>query len=65
MSTHSELEEKTPSEMKAKHDPPSLHSLHKDMEVASISEADRKKVLRKMDIHLLPFVSCLYLLSFL
>ena len=62
MSTHSELEEKTLSEIKAKHDP---SSLHKDMEVASVSEVNRKRVLRKMDIHLLPFVSFLYLLSFL
>jgi hypothetical protein len=62
MGTHSELEEKTLSEIKAKHGPPSLH---KDTEVASVSEADRKRVLRKMDIHLLPFVSFLYLLSFL
>lgn len=28
-------------------------------------EIERKKVLRKMDIHILPFVSVLYLLSFL
>jgi hypothetical protein len=29
------------------------------------SEARRRKVLRKMDWHLLPFISLLYLLSFL
>ncbi|KAF9449671.1 MFS general substrate transporter [Macrolepiota fuliginosa MF-IS2] len=29
------------------------------------SEAERKRVLRKMDFHLLPFISLLYLLSFL
>lgn len=28
-------------------------------------EAERKRVLRKMDFHLLPFISMLYLLSFL
>ncbi|KAF8647123.1 hypothetical protein AX16_006955 [Volvariella volvacea WC 439] len=30
-----------------------------------VTEAERKKVLRKMDWHILPFVSLLYLLSFL
>lgn len=29
------------------------------------TEKERKRVLRKMDLHLLPFVSLLYLLSFL
>ncbi|KAG5643390.1 hypothetical protein DXG03_001004 [Asterophora parasitica] len=30
-----------------------------------VSEEEYKKILRKLDIHLLPFVSVLYLLSFL
>jgi len=60
MSTDIKLQEKTLSELEAKPVP-----LHKDAEVASVSEVDRKKVLRKMDIYLLPFVSFLYLLSFL
>jgi len=42
---------------------------HLDEEATAVSllavEAERKKVLRKMDIHLLPFISILYLLSFL
>lgn len=29
------------------------------------SEVEQKRVLRKMDLHLLPFISLLYLLSFL
>lgn len=33
--------------------------------IHNISEAERKRVLRKLDIHLLPFISTLYLLSFL
>jgi len=44
-------------------------ALHHDEEATAASvlalEAARKKVLRKMDIHILPFVSILYLLSFL
>jgi hypothetical protein len=32
---------------------------------AVVSHAERQRVLRKLDIHLLPFVSLLYLLSFL
>ncbi|KIM45557.1 hypothetical protein M413DRAFT_430226 [Hebeloma cylindrosporum] len=64
MSNHNPLalEEKALSEVKAKHH---SSSLHKDAEIASVSEVDRKRVLRKLDIHLLPFVSFLYLLSFL
>ncbi|KAH6885642.1 major facilitator superfamily domain-containing protein [Coprinopsis sp. MPI-PUGE-AT-0042] len=34
-------------------------------ELAHITEEDRQRVLRKMDWHLLPFISLLYLLSFL
>ncbi|KAF8893538.1 major facilitator superfamily domain-containing protein [Infundibulicybe gibba] len=34
-------------------------------ETGSGVEADQKRVLRKMDLHILPFVSLLYLLSFL
>lgn len=30
-----------------------------------VTEEEKKKVLRKMDWHLLPFISLLYLLSFL
>jgi hypothetical protein len=30
-----------------------------------ITDIARKKILRKLDVHLLPFVSLLYLLSFL
>ena len=30
-----------------------------------ITEEKRKRVLRKLDVHLLPFISTLYLLSFL
>jgi hypothetical protein len=33
--------------------------------MTNISEAKRKRVLRKLDVHLLPFISTLYLLSFL
>lgn len=33
--------------------------------LTKISEAKRKRVLRKLDVHLLPFISTLYLLSFL
>lgn len=36
-----------------------------DVMIVKISDAERKRVLRKIDIHLLPFVSALYLLSFL
>jgi hypothetical protein len=36
-----------------------------DLMIIKISDAERKRVLRKIDIHLLPFVSALYLLSFL
>lgn len=32
---------------------------------AAITEKERARVLRKLDLHLLPFVSLLYLLSFL
>jgi hypothetical protein len=31
----------------------------------SVNETERKRILRKMDLNLLPFVSLLYLLSFL
>ncbi|KAJ7693323.1 major facilitator superfamily domain-containing protein [Mycena rosella] len=40
------------------------HSPTKESDV-EITEVARKKILRKLDIHLLPFVSLLYLLSFL
>jgi hypothetical protein len=35
------------------------------VELGHITEEDKQKVLRKMDWHLLPFISLLYLLSFL
>ncbi|KAH6885643.1 major facilitator superfamily domain-containing protein [Coprinopsis sp. MPI-PUGE-AT-0042] len=35
------------------------------LELSDITEEDRQRVLRKMDWHLLPFISLLYLLSFL
>lgn len=31
----------------------------------TFDEVERKRVLRKLDVHLLPFVTVLYLLSFL
>ena len=38
----------------------------KDDDIGPIlTEAERKRVLRKIDLHILPFVSLLYLLSFL
>lgn len=36
-----------------------------DTEASGIDHKHEKRVLRKMDFHLLPFVSLLYLLSFL
>ena len=33
--------------------------------ITKISEAERKLVLRKLDIHLLPLISMLYMLAFL
>jgi hypothetical protein len=30
-----------------------------------VSDEERRRVLRKIDVHLLPFISVLYLLSFL
>lgn len=36
-----------------------------DDEAADFSHVDAKKVLRKMDLHLIPMLSVLYLLSFL
>ena len=36
--------------------------IEKDTE---LSPAERARILRKLDVHLLPFVSLLYLLSFL
>jgi hypothetical protein len=32
---------------------------------AVLSETERNRILRKIDVHILPFVSLLYLLSFL
>ncbi len=36
----------------------------KDLSI-TISETERRRLLRKIDIHILPFISVLYLLSFL
>lgn len=42
------------------------HDNLKDQELATpLSDVEQKKLMRKIDIHLLPFVSLLYLLSFL
>lgn len=38
---------------------------HDDEPGTEFTEAETKRVLRKMDLHILPFVSLLYLLSFL
>lgn len=43
---------------------PVPESTYDDSELAT-SEVDQRKVLRKLDLRLLPFVSLLYLLSFL
>ena len=40
-------------------------TVHKHELTPEALEVERKRVLRKMDLHLLPFVSILYLLSFL
>ncbi|TFK44128.1 major facilitator superfamily domain-containing protein [Crucibulum laeve] len=40
-------------------------SVDHEEHIADVTEAEQQRVLRKMDIHLLPFISLLYLLSFL
>ncbi|KAG6335259.1 hypothetical protein ID866_3834 [Astraeus odoratus] len=37
----------------------------KDLEATELNSTERTRILRKLDVHLLPFVSLLYLLSFL
>ncbi|KAF8149437.1 phthalate transporter [Crassisporium funariophilum] len=60
---HDSKSEKHSSEV-GEHEP-TLPAKDEETTVMQHSEAERKKVLRKMDLHLLPFISFLYLLSFL
>ncbi|CAA7260730.1 unnamed protein product [Cyclocybe aegerita] len=60
------LHEKSSSEkIGDHHDLTPIPTKDEEAAILEVSEAERKRVLRKMDFHLLPFVSFLYLLSFL
>ncbi|KAJ7646966.1 major facilitator superfamily domain-containing protein [Roridomyces roridus] len=49
----------------AEEDAPTKLEGHDDQSDVEINDAAHRRILRKLDIHLLPFVSLLYLLSFL
>lgn len=55
----SRRESKMEAEMQAVEDENSAHS------VTAVHNADEQRLIRKMDIHILPFVVLLYLFSFL
>lgn len=62
---HHEKQLESHTDTPPSHDPVDLEAPNNESWRVGIDAKHEKRILRKLDVHLLPFVSLLYLLSFL